>query len=285
MKITITGGSGLLGGALHDELGGRHEVIRWSHTQRGRNLLPVDIREPAAARQAMELAVPDLVIHSAAYRDPDFCERDSAEARSLNVDGTRHVFEETRRARARFVLISTDYVFDGRSPPYREESPVGPINVYGQTKVEAEELVRGGREHLILRLPILYGPGAKPGWDLIDKLRQTAEADHEVAVDDQARRTPTLTTNVAEALAFLLERQATGTFHFSSGDVVTRLGMVRIVADLLGLRSDHLKAGPAPPQLARRPEAALLDAEKIRALGFERFISFAEGVEGLLGRR
>lgn len=286
MRILITGSSGLFGYALRGKLGQTHDLICWSHTETSEPFLPVDLREATAVRAALGRAAPDVVIHAAAYREPDFCEANPEETRALNVEGTQHVLEAAGDVEARMVYISTDYVFDGTSPFYKEDQPPSPINVYGETKAEGEALVRSTADHLILRIPILYGPGARPESDLIAKLRSAVERDKEIVVDDEARRTPTLTTDVAEAVAFLLDlgNVENAIIHYSGPDILSRYAMTLTVGRVLGVSTDHIRPGPAARQKARRPVAALLDSGHIRALGFDIFTTFEDGVRRLLGR-
>lgn len=283
MRILITGASGLLGGALVRALCDAHELTLWSFVDASEPYVRVDVRDAAAVAAAVRTATPDVVIHAAANRDPDFCEAEPAEARAMNVQGTRSVLDGAVEASARFVLISTDYVFDGASPPYAEDAVVGPINVYGETKVEAEALVRKVADHLIVRIPVLYGRGARTGNDLIAKLRAVVDSTEPVEVDDLCKRTPTLTDDVAAAIAFLLDRKGQGTFHIGSGQVLTQHTMAQTLARVLGASPDRLRSGAAPPKPAQRPVAALLDTGRLRSLGFDDYTSFEDGVRRLVG--
>jgi S-adenosylmethionine synthetase len=285
MKILITGASGLLGHALGERLGRDHDVSLWGYTQARGPYTSVDLRNGSAVASSMRVCAPDVVIHAAAYRDPDYCQYNMDDAWALNVEGTRHVVTSAGNWDARVVFISTDYVFDGSSPPYTEASAVNPLNVYGQTKAEAETVVReAGGDHLILRIPILYGPGATPGSDLIEKLGTAVQVREPKEIDDVAQRAPTLTTDVAEVAAMLIGRGAGGTFHASSGDVMTQYRMAMVVAKVLGLPADHIHPGPAVPRAAQRPMAATLDTTKLRTFGFDRFTRFEEGVRKVLPR-
>jgi dTDP-4-dehydrorhamnose reductase len=84
---------------------------------------------------------PDAVLHLAANPQPDFCEEHPDEAKASNVDSTASLCAALP-ASVPLILASTDYVFDGSHPPYAEDAERRPVNVYGATKVAAEDLVR-----------------------------------------------------------------------------------------------------------------------------------------------
>ena len=256
----------------------------WSFSQTDGKYTSVDLRDATEVGAVMRTCAPNAVIHSAACRDPDYCERHPDEARALNVDGTRNVVAAADARSARVGCFSTGCVVYGESPPYGEDTPIDPLNVYGQSKAEAEEVVRRAESHLIVRIPILYGRGAKPGTDLLEKFRQAVEAGADVVADNEAQRSPTLTDDVADAIAFLLARDLCGTFHVSNKEVLTRYGMMGIVARVLGRSMDPIKPGPSRIQAARRPRAALIDTTKLRRAGFDSFTSFEDGVRQLLGQ-
>src|SRR6185503_15212111 len=93
--------------------------------------------------RAISTFAPDVVVHCAAWTDVDGAEADEAGALRLNADATGHVAAAARRAGARLVAISTDYVFDGANPAgYVESDPTGPLSAYGRTKLAGEDAAR-----------------------------------------------------------------------------------------------------------------------------------------------
>ena len=89
-----------------------------------------------------EWAKPDVVINAAAIGSVDFAEKNREETKRVNVGGTQIVVELCQAYKSRLIYISSNAVFNGRSPLYSETAPVDPINYYGQLKVEAENIVR-----------------------------------------------------------------------------------------------------------------------------------------------
>lgn len=271
----ITGASGFLGGAVARKLepAGRVFGTGFRHADH-----PCDLREPEAVRRLLDATRPDVVIHPAGYRDPDFCEAKPSEARRLNTEPVR-VMASALPPAARLVLVSTDYVFDGATPPYIEEDERRPLSVYGQSKAEAEDLALARPGSLVVRIPILIGvePAHRgPAGFLFQMARQILDR-QPAEVDDVLIRVPTWADDVAEAIAFLVARQAAGIFHISSPRGATRYQWTQELARVLGRPADHLSPCRTPaPRPARRPLDSRLSAEKLRLAGFDRFTDFAE---------
>ncbi|HBA85580.1 MAG TPA: hypothetical protein DCZ95_15970 [Verrucomicrobia bacterium] len=279
-RIMITGASGALGSEILPQLQLMGQVLGLGYRNLLEGLQAGDIRDEQFLSGLLKEVRPEVVIHCAAYRDPDFCDAQPEEARRLNVRPVQ-VMNEVLPASSMIVFISSDYVFDGRNPPYREESPCSPINLYGQTKVEAEELLAGRKRKLILRVPLLVGAegkGRPKGF-----LGQAVEAilsGVPVELDDVLVRYPTWTRDVAEALRFLLEQEAEGVWHFSGDLRGTRYSITREIAGILGKSADHIQPSQTiVPRRAQRPPDAHLDDAKIRVQGFRGPTGFRQVVE------
>jgi dTDP-4-dehydrorhamnose reductase len=164
----------------------------------------LDIRDASALGDLCRRVQPESVLLLAAYREPDFCEDHPEEARRLNVEPAR-----TLRAclplETHLTLISTDYVFDGLQPPYHETSPRHAVSVYGQTKCEAEDVLAGRPNTLVLRVPLLIGGGPTlKDCGFIGQIVETLRRPERQVQDDVLVRFPTWTRDVAAALAFLV---------------------------------------------------------------------------------
>ncbi|MBU1693311.1 MAG: SDR family oxidoreductase [Verrucomicrobia bacterium] len=279
--ILITGAGGFLGGVLAQKLTSAGHVVGTGRQHADRR---VDLRDPEALRRLLAETTPDVVIHTAAYRDPDFCEEHPEETRRLNVEPVR-LLASGLPPSAFFVLISTDYVFDGAAPPYRENSPRHPLGLYGRSKMEAEDLALARPGALVVRIPLLIGvePAHRgPSGFILQMARQILDG-QPADVDDVLVRFPTWTEDVAEAVAFLLEKRAVGVFHMSGARGATRYAWTVETARLLGRATDHLKPLKIPfPRPARRPLNAELATGKLRQLGFDRFTDFAEVARRIL---
>ncbi len=182
------------------------------------------------------------------------------------------------------LFISSDYVFDGDAPPYREEDEPRPINEYGRLKVVAEDLVLGRETGSVLRIPLLIGAG--PTWDnsgFISTIVRQIQDPTPSSLDDAGIRFPAWTDDVAEAVAHLLEIGGTGIYHYSSLKGGTKYQWALELADLAGLSMEHIVPNrEGVPSSAVRPGNTQLAVEKIKSTGFRRFTPFREVAQSVL---
>src|SRR3989344_1531614 len=157
MRILITGASGLLGRRLYDMTSKIHECVGTCHGKNDDDFYTIDIRNRESVEDIFHKTRPDAVVHTAGSTDPDYCEKFQNEARQININGTRIIAEMSKRFGSKIVYISSDYIFDGKDNPYRENNETNPINFYGFTKLEGEKIVRGLENHVIVRPTILFG--------------------------------------------------------------------------------------------------------------------------------
>ncbi|RJG11188.1 dTDP-4-dehydrorhamnose reductase, partial [Massilia cavernae] len=156
MKILLTGGSGQLGYELQRSLQGLGEVVAPGRAQ-------MDLADLAQVRAVIRAVRPGLVVNAAAYTAVDQAETEPAVARRINAEAPAVMADEARKLGAAMVQYSTDYVFDGnKQGAYLESDVANPVNVYGVTKLEAEQAVAAaGIPHLILRTSWMYGMRGK----------------------------------------------------------------------------------------------------------------------------
>lgn len=277
-KCLVTGASGFLGGAVVSRLSdsGWH-VVGTAHRRGAPEMRVADLRDEQAVSRLVEEIRPDAVVHCAAARDPDACERDPGEARRLNVSPADFLVRALD-PRVPLVFISSDYVFDGERPPYRETDDRAPVNIYGRTKTEAEDIVLARKSSLVLRIPVLVGAGATlSASGFIGKMHETIRSRERVEVEDTIIRFPTWIEDVADVIRFALDKQIFGILHYSGARGQTRYGWTTELARILGASAAHVApVKKDPSQVARRPRDAHLDTTLLRSMGYDRFTDFAE---------
>ncbi|MEI6287688.1 MAG: SDR family oxidoreductase [Bacillota bacterium] len=286
MKILVTGASGLLGTDVALELASAgHTVIKSARAAR-EDYVSADIATIEGLTALTNLDW-DCVVHTAAARDPDGCERDPEMADTLNVRATEVLARATAVRGAKFVFISTDYVFDGQMPPYKEDATPSPINIYGQTKLMAERIVlQHCPDALIIRVSILYGinAGVKASALLYSSL-QLLEKRQSVEVDNVIVRYPVYTGDIAHVISWLLQKSEAGMFHVTSQDKLTKYDIAVILGQLL--RKDYAHIKPLNTILstpAARPLDAHLDTGKLQAAGIPLFMPFRERIADFVER-
>lgn len=265
MKILITGADGQLGRELCGRLAQTaHEYIPFTRTD-------ADFTQTEQVRTAILARQADWVINCAAYTAVDKAESDSATAFAVNRDAARAVAEAVAAYGGRLLQVSTDFVFDGRqSQPYREDDAPNPLGVYAQSKWAGEQAVSAILpEALIVRTAWVHGVHGRNFVKTL--LRLAAERDELRVVDDQIG-TPSWTADIAAALIELIERAATGCYHFTNEGVASWYDFaVAILAEarVLGFPIQAQRVTPIPtsgyPTPAKRPAYSVLDKQKIRA--------------------
>jgi dTDP-4-dehydrorhamnose reductase len=261
MRVTVFGASGLLGQALVRKLKGEQLTALSSKD--------ADLRNASDVDRVLRAGHPEWIVLCAAYTDVDGCESNRDLAFSVNRDGALNVARAARHAGSRLIFLSTDYVFDGRKQsPYETGDLRNPINVYGETKAQAEErLLEIMPEALIVRTSWLFGPGGKCFPATILKL---AASRPELSVVNDQRGTPTLTDDLASALVQLYARNARGIVHVTNSGDCTWYEFARQIVKESGLKTEVKPVSTAQfPRPARRPAYSVLSAASRTAYGIE----------------
>ncbi len=258
MRALVLGGAGMLGQAVTAHWRRQQQaVLALGHQQ-------ADITDRANLVHWAETFRPELIINCAAFTQVDQCETEIETAMLINGDAVANVVAAAERIDARLIHISTDYVFAGpvgEPSPYREDSPTGPLSVYGQSKLRGEEEALKYPNALVVRASWLFGPAGPNFVATISRLLRTAETPLRV-VDDQVG-CPTYTPFLARALWDLATLEIHGAVHYCNRDAVSWHGfateIARFVAPDLPVLPVTTDEFPRP---APRPAYSVLDTQR-----------------------
>jgi len=261
MRVTIFGGSGLLGKALMHEWSGDAVTGLCSHD--------ADIRDARRVEEVVREARPEWIVLAAAYTDVDGCESNQERAFAVNRDGAVNVATAAKKVGARLVFLSSDYVFDGKkSTPYKTGDARNPQSVYGRSKAEAEvKLLELMPDCCIARTSWLFGLGGKCFPDTILKLAASRPA---LDVVDDQRGCPTYTVDLARAIMQLCRKDARGIVHVTNAGDCTWFEFAEEIVSSAGLTTTVRPV--SSQQMARpasRPAYSVLSPTRLQALGIE----------------
>ena len=261
-KVLVTGAGGQLGRELQRFAAG-YPAFNFVFTTRGQ--LPVD--EPEKVKAVFAEVKPDWCINCAAYTAVDKAETESETAFRINGDAPGYLAKACRGAGARFIHISTDYVFDGSRPiPLKEEDPTGPINVYGASKLEGERWVLQEccDSALIIRTSWVY---SEYGNNFVKTMIRLMNKQTTVGVVDDQIGSPTYAADLADAILQILSARKflPGIYHYSNEGQISWYQFALAIRFLIDSRC---KVNPIPtsqfPTPARRPAWSLMDKTLIR---------------------
>ncbi len=268
MKAVITGASGLLGEEVADWLEREegHEVIRL----RGRSEL--DITDTEAVASLMCKAKPNLIVHCAAERDMDVAECNPKHAYMVNYFGTWNVALAARLCSCPMVLISSEAVYSGKKDTfYTEADQTNPINVYGRSKVGAEDEVKSLLDnYFILRVPLLFGAGGRRDDNRILNTVAALRSGECVTAPTDQWTSPTYTRDLAMAIGRMTRTSRYGVYVVANGGKASRYQFTCKLAELTGCDSSLVRPGSREGKPAARMENTALDCTR-----FEKTFGFA----------
>ncbi|XP_042309358.1 methionine adenosyltransferase 2 subunit beta isoform X1 [Sceloporus undulatus] len=287
-RVLVTGATGLLGRAVHKEFKANNWNTVGCGYSRARPMFEqVNLLDAAAVHKLIQDFQPHVIIHCAAERRPDVVDSQPDLASQLNVVASGNIAKEAAQVGAFLVYISTDYVFDGTDPPYKENDVPNPLNLYGQTKLDGEKAVlRNSKDAAVLRIPILYGEVERLDESAVTVMFDKVQFNNKSAnMDHWQQRFPTYVKDVASICRQLAEKRMLdpsikGTFHWSGNEQMTKFEMARAMADAFNLPSSHLRPITDSPVVgALRPKNAHLDCSRLRMLGIEQQTPFRVGIK------
>jgi len=264
-KVLITGAGGQLGSSMELE---DFIMITTSRFHNDAVESPtidadLDITNEYQVKTIIAENDPDIIVHLAAMTNVDGCELNPDQAYEVNVRGTVNLLNHFN---GKFVLLSTDYVFDGNEGPYSENDTVNPKNVYGKTKLEAERKVREfSADWLILRTNVVWNIGGQFKASFVDWLVEELDEGNQVRIVTDQWNNPTHKEDLGCVINELLKHDASGLYHYGSAEVLNRYDFARLIANIYNLDENLIKPIMTQElnQLAKRPLRSGLKTNKI----------------------
>lgn len=276
MKVLVTGANGQLG----------YDVIKVLQSRKinclGVDIQSFDITDPSATNRFILSYGPDAVIHCAAYTAVDKAEEEPERCHAINVTGTENVANTCRKAGAKLMYISTDYVFPGMGDaPYEIDSPTGPLSVYGRTKLAGEHVVqRLVEKHFIVRISWVFG---KNGNNFVKTMLKLGKERKELNVVFDQIGSPTYTADLAPVLCDMLITDKYGVYHATNEGYCSWAEFAR---EIFILAEDDVQVNSIPteqyPTKAKRPFNSRLSKSSLDQAGFKRLPDWKDALKQYL---
>jgi dTDP-4-dehydrorhamnose reductase len=231
----------------------------------------LDVTDGDAVARAVAAVVPSVIVNAAAYTAVDAAESDEASASVANAIGPGLLAAAAAVTGARFVHVSTDYVFDGEATtPYDEAADTAPRSAYGRTKLEGEHaVIREAPDAYVVRTAWVYGATGNNFVKTMAKLERDRDT---VSVVDDQRGSPTWSYDLARGLVALASSGAPGgIYHCTNAGETTWFGFTRAIFEELGADPDRVlpTTTAAFPRPAPRPPYSVLGNRRWLAAGLD----------------
>ena len=257
----ITGAAGLIGGYL------ARSAPRWvpGWEVRGVTRAEVDLTDRAQVQRLWNHHRLNLVLHCAALSRTGLCEQDPAQARLINVEATRVLATLARDVP--FVFLSTDQVFDGAKGCYVETDVLRPLNVYGKTKAEAEQVVLGNPAHAVVRIALTAGTSPTRDRSFVEDMVRAAVKGTRLTLFTDEFRCPLPAGALVRALWEFAVQRRSGLYHLGGHERLSRWE----IGELLATRFPELRSSIQPGSVADyhgppRPPDLSMCSDTIQAL-------------------
>ncbi|WP_195335666.1 dTDP-4-dehydrorhamnose reductase [Paraclostridium bifermentans] len=277
MKVLITGANGQLGIELSKQLEYASELYEVIKTNRN----TLDISNLELVNRIIFLEQPDVVINCAAHTAVDVCEEDIDNAYKVNAIGPRNLAVTCEKIGAKFVQVSTDYVFDGNGTrPYKEDDITCPNSIYGKSKLMGEQFTKEFcSKYFIVRTAWLYGDGT----NFIKTMLKLSENNKELNVVNDQFGSPTSTIDLAKAIIGLINTEYYGTYH---GTCEGQCSWYDFAKKIFEINNIDIKVNPVTSEEfkrpAPRPQYSVLDNFMFKLVGLNSFRNWEDALKEYL---
>ncbi|MEL7037061.1 MAG: NAD(P)-dependent oxidoreductase [Cyanobacteria bacterium J06592_8] len=285
-KLLVTGASGFLGWNICHVATSQWQVYGTYCSKAveiiGVNTLPLDITDFRGVKTLIDQIKPDAIIHAAAQSKPNYCQLHPKETYPINVTASANLAGLCADYNIACAFTSTDLVFNGLNPPYKEIDPVSPISIYGEQKVEAEQkMLERNPQLAVCRMPLMFGKSSPHAGSFIQGFIRALKEGKEITLFTDEYRTSVSGSTAAKGLLLALEK-ASGLLHLGGQERMSRYDFGRLMAEIFELPVNNIQ--PCLQQdvqmPASRPPDVCLDSSKAFMLGYQP-LSIREELEAL----
>ena len=276
MNIVVTGVKGQLG----------YDVVRELNSRGYKNILGIDLQDLDITNEIdvnsfFELNQPEVIVHCAAYTAVDKAEENIESCMNVNVKGTKYLVEQAKKYNAKFIYISTDYIFDGEKNTCYETTDIpNPKSIYGESKYLGELETLKYNKHFIVRISWVFG---KNGSNFVKTmLRLGKEKDIVNVVNDQCG-SPTYTFDLSRLLVDFIGTDKYGIYHATNEGCCTWYEFAKEIFRLSNVNVNTLPILTSQyPTKAKRPANSMMSKSSLDENGFLRLPNWKDALQRYL---
>jgi len=272
-KILITGGNGLLGMALRILLSksnfkviatglGDDRLLNHKHIYNR-----LDVSKEEDCFDVLKSYNPDIIINTAAITDVDYCEENQGKCLNINAHSVSNFLSFCKKNNKKFIHLSTDFLFDGKLGPYDEAVEHKPINYYGYSKMIAEKNIIHAElpNFSIVRTCLVYGY-KKDSNNILMWVKRKLDKEENLNIVDDQFRTPTLVSDLAQAILQIIKQDITGVYNISGEEYLSIFDFVCNIVKGFGFDESIINRCKSKEinQKAQRPKQSGLLIEKAK---------------------
>lgn len=289
MRILITGGTGLLGKALIEKClvpvdivatyVGNYEISN-TDTVRYVNL---DVLDESGYAKLFEDFKPEVLIHTASIGSPDYAEKNKDITWKINVSGTKNLVSLCEKFNTKLIFISSNGIYDGNNAPYAENDLANPVNYYGETKLEGEEVIKKFNiTYAILRPNLMYGWNhsfERP--NIVTLALSKLLKNEKVFAYDDVRTNALFSGSCAEAVWKVIKENKYDTFNIAGNEIVSIYTLLKKTAEIFELDAsliEPVKQGYFN-ELVSRPKDTSYRTDKMEKILKVKPLSLSDGLK------
>lgn len=272
MKVLVTGVRGQLGFEVVNQLQQQQVVCC------GIDVQEVDLTDDKAVKAYVLDYQPDIIVHCAAYTAVDKAEEETELCEKVNFGGTKSLVEAAKQLDAKFMYISTDYVFPGDGQrPYEVDDPTGPISQYGKTKWMGEQVVRQQlTKYFICRVSWTFGEN---GANFVKTMLRLAKTNPKISVVNDQIGSPTYCKDIAKLVCDMIMTDKYGTYHVTNEGFCSWYDFAVEIFQQAGIDVTVVPVDSSQfPTKAVRPKNSRMSKQALSDNGFERLPTWQDAL-------
>ncbi|MFQ5864098.1 MAG: dTDP-4-dehydrorhamnose reductase [bacterium] len=264
MKVAVIGANGQLGTEICEIFSQNCIVIPLIHKD-------IEISDIDNVKKTLEAVKPQVVINTAAYHNVPKCEENPIHSFRINALGALNLSKVSNDLDFILVHFSTDYVFDGqKKSPYIEDDEPNPLNIYGLTKLNGENLITNNcNKYFIIRVSGLYGrvPCRAKGGNFITTMIKASKEKPVVKVVNDEILTPTSVIEISKNAYSLIQTEAYGLYHMTCQGECSWYEFAKVIFETLELETPLQPCSVSDfPMAFERPRYSVLDNRNLKAI-------------------